>query len=463
LKKLKRPPYFRGWFLVVIIGLAVCVLISLYGIPYSADLDHHYRLAQCFYDSIVRGDLYPSWLSFSNGGYGDPSVRFYPPALSYLLSVFRLLTGDWYLASILALTLLTVIGGLGMYLWARSLTGERCAVLASLLYMLAPFHASEMFQAGMFAQYACACVLPFVFAFIERIIARGKWSDVAGLGISYGLLVLCNLPMVVLGSLAAGVYALIRLMQSFGKRSVYQLAVGILSGLALSCFYWLPMLFEMKWKSPSGVGQGAWFDYKNNFIFRPSPNELGDWWITIMIVVTLVMALPALVLFVKRKRKTLAPALIALFSFLMATPLSKPVWDALPQLQETQFPWRWLTITSACLSLLVALSLPELVRMWQTRLRPLSFVLVGITVIGLSFTALQVMRGAMFQDRQTFDRKVAALRDSETNKDFFPIWATGKPQKMDQPVEVAGRDVHVISWSEKQKEFQIDTQDTAEV
>ena len=104
----------------------------------------------------------------------------------------------------------------------------------------------------------CACVLPFMFAFVERIIARGKWSDVAGLGISYGLLVLCNLPMVVLGSLAAGVYALIRLMQSFGKRSVYQLAGGILSGLVLSCFYWLPMLFEMKWKSPSGAGQGAW-------------------------------------------------------------------------------------------------------------------------------------------------------------------------------------------------------------
>jgi uncharacterized membrane protein len=454
-----RLMYRRHWLHVVGICLLISLPIFLYGIPNGVDLPHHYRLAQGFYDSIVNGDFYPSWLSSTNGGYGDPSVRFYPPGLYFLLSFFRLITRDWFVASQLALSLLSVIGGLGMYLWARALTRPSYAVLASALYLLSPFHATEIYQSGMLAQYACASVLPFVFAFTERVMASGRWRDVGGLGLSYGFLILFHLPLALLGSIAIGIYALVRLLQSFNKRRTYQLISGALFGLALSCFYWLPMLLELKWKSPSGSDQGAWFNYQNNFIFRASPNEMGNWWLPYLTIFTLLMALPAVVLFAKRNRRAPAPAIIALLSFLMATPLSKPVWDALPSLQETQFPWRWLTITSACLSLLVTVSLPALVRMWRTRLRPLTFALFGISLIAVSFTLMQVVKGARFQNRADFNRVVAALQGSETNRDFLPLWVGGKPQAMDQPVEGSGRDVQVIGWSGSERTFQVEAGD----
>ena len=452
---MSRLLYKRYWLQVVAIGLLGSVAIYLYGIPYGLDLPHHYRMAQGFFESIKGGDLYPSWLSSTNGGYGDPSVRFYPPALYYILSVFRLLTGDWYIASLLTLSLLTVIGGVGMYLWASALSDQSYAVLAALLYMLSPFHANEIYQAGMYPQYAAASVLPFVFAFTERVIARNRWRDAGGLGLSYGLLILFHLPLALLGSLAVIVYALIRLVQSFSPRSLYQLIAGALSGLALSCCYWLPMLLELKWKSPSGSGQAGWFDYKQNFILQPSPNEMGDYWIPILTAATLLMAVPAVVLIVRRNARALAPALVALVTFLMATSLGKPIWDALPALQETQFPWRWLTITSAALSILVTLSLPELVRIGRTRLRPLSFALLGVTAIALSFTVFQVIRGAIFKNRSTFNQMVASLQGSETNKDFLPVWVSDKPTIMEQPVEAAGRDVQVTEWSATRREFKI--------
>jgi uncharacterized membrane protein len=453
---LYRAIHKRYWLYAIAVGLIGSLALYLYGIPYAGDLPHHYRLAQGFFESIKNGDLYPSWLPFTNGGYGDPSVRFYPPALYYLLSCFRLITGDWYFASQLTLTFLTVTGGLGMYLWARTFTEGRYAVVAALLFMLSPFHTNEMYEAGMYAQYACASVLPFVLAFTERIIARGEWRDVGGLSISYGLLLLFNMPLAVIGSISVGIYALVKLIQSFNRRSVFQLCTGILCGLALSCCYWLPMLLEVRWKSPSGSGQGEWFDYKKNFIFHPSPNEMGDWWISILIMVTVLMAVPALVLFARRNRKALPAALLALLSFLMATPLSKPVWDTLSALQETQFPWRWLTITSACLSLLVAISLPELVRMYHTRLRPLAFAMAGITIIALSFTILQIIRGAQFQDHATFNQMVASVREAETNKDFLPVWAN-KPRPMSTPAEAIDRGLSVVNWSSENKQFQVES------
>ena len=460
---MSRLIYQRYWLQVVAIGLIGCFALYLYGVPYGVDLPHHYRLAQGFFESIKGGDLYPSWLSSTNDGYGDPSVRFYPPALYYILSVFRLITGDWYIASLLALSLLTTIGVAGMYLWASSLTDKSYAVLAGLLYMLSPFHANEMYQAGLYPQYACASVLPFVFAFTDRIIVKRRWRDAGGLGISYGMLVLFHLPLALLGSVAVGVYALVRLAQSFSRRSLYQLIAGALSGVTFSSCYWLPMLLELKWKSPSGSAQDKWFDYKSNFVFHPSPNEMGDYWIPILTITTFLMAMPAVVLIVRRNRQALAPALVALITFLMATSLSKPVWDALPALQETQFPWRWLTVTSAALSILVAISLPELTQMWRTRLRPLSFALLGMTVIALSFTVLQVIRGATFQNHSTFDQMVLSLQGSATNKDFLPVWVSGKPRKMDQPVEASGRDVQVAEWSAKRREFKIEAGTSTEV
>jgi uncharacterized membrane protein len=457
-----RLIYRRYWLQVVAIGLVGSFALYVYGVPYGMDLPHHYRLAQGFLESFQSGDFYPSWLSSTNGGYGDPSVRFYPPALYYLLSLFRLLTGDWYFGTLLTLSLLTVTGGLGMYLWASALVDRRYAVFAALVYMLAPFHANEMYQAGMFAQYAGASVLPFVFAFTDRIGAKGRWRDAGGFGISYGTLILFNLPFALLGSLAVTVYVLVRLAQWFSKRSFYQLVAGALSGLAFSACYWLPMLLELRWKSPSGGGQAGWFDYKENFIFRPSPNEMGDYWIPIITTTTLLIAAPAFILFVRRNRKALAPALVALISFLMATSLSKPVWDVFPALQETQFPWRWLTITSACLAILIAISLPELVRIWRTRFRPLSLVLFGIPVIALSFTILQIIRGAIFKDHATFNQMVFSLQGSETNKDFLPVWVSSKPRAMERPVEAPARGVQVTEWSAKHREFKIEAGDLTE-
>jgi uncharacterized membrane protein len=450
-----RHIYQQYWLQVIAIGFIGSLALYLYGVPYGVDVPQHYRMALGFFESIKGGDFYPSWLSSTNGGYGDPSIRFYPPLLFYLLSFFRLITGDWYIATLLTLSLLTVLGCVGMYLWASALTSRPYAVFAALMYMLAPFHANELYQAGMYPQYGGASVLPFVFAFIERIITRNRWRDVGWLGISYGLLILFHLPMALLGSAAVGVYALVRLGQSFNSRSLYQLIAGTLTGVALSCLYWLPMLLELKWKSPSGSGQDKWFDYKLNFIFQPSPNVMSDWWIPILTAVTLLIAVPAVVLGVRRNVRALAPAVVALVTFLMATSLSKPIWDALPSLQETQFPWRWLTITSAAISILVTLSLPELVNISRTRLRPLSFALAGVMAIALSFTVFQVIRGALFKDRSSFNQTVSSLRGSPTNKDFLPIWVSDQPRPMEQPVENPGRNVEVVEWSGDRKEFKI--------
>ena len=450
-------PTKRDWILVIAVGLTACLPLYVYGVPFVGDLPHHYRTALGFYESILNGNLYPSWHPSTNGGYGDPSVRFYPPALYFLLCSARLVTRDWFVASLVSYVLLTTIGSVGMYLWARCFTTHSYALAAGLLYLLSPFHTNEIYQAGMYGQYAAGNVLPFVFAFVERIIKGKSRRDIAGLGISYGFVILFHVPLVVIGSISIAIYALIRLIQSRNVRSVYGLVTGIALGIALSCFYWLPVMREIKWKYPSGIGQGPWFDYKNNFLFGPSPSVMSNFLLPLLAGATLAMAAPTLVLVFRRNSQALAPAVVALLGFLMATPVSKSIWDSLPVLQETQFPWRWMTVTSLCLSLLVTISLPELSLLWRSRWRPLSLALIGFVVIAFSFTILQLIRGAPLYHRVAFNEKVEAQRGSATNQDFLPVWANATLlHPMNAPVEAGNRRIDVVTWSAEHKLFTLD-------
>src|SRR5437867_4233404 len=103
--------------LTIAIAIAVIVPALVFGIPANKDLNNHFRFALPFYDAIRNGNLIPSWLAESGGGYGDPSFRFYPPGLYYLLALTRSISGNWYGATLLAFTSLSIASGLGTYLW----------------------------------------------------------------------------------------------------------------------------------------------------------------------------------------------------------------------------------------------------------------------------------------------------------------------------------------------------------
>jgi hypothetical protein len=216
------------------------------------------------------------------------------------------------------------------------------------------------------------------------------------------------------------------------------------------------VLRELKWKSPSGIDQGTWFDYRNNFLFHYSPSDMSNFLLPLLAIATIAMAVPATLLLFRKDRRTVAPGVTALLGLIMSLSLSKPIWDRFPILQETQFPWRWMTITSACVALLAALAFSEMHSMWRTRMRPLCLALAGLVLVAISFTVLQLMRGAILSDRVTFDQKIELLEGSTTNQDFLPVWAKEPVRHMSSVVEAPNRTVTVLQWSAERKVFSVE-------
>jgi uncharacterized membrane protein len=447
----------RSLAVVIAASFAVILPAILWGIPSNLDLTNHFRFALPFHDAIVAGNLYPSWLAESTGGYGDPSFRFYPPALYYFLAVTRFVIGDWYVATLAVYVSLSIASGLGMYFWTRSFLPASTATWAAIFYALAPYHVNQLYQAVLLAEWAGSAVLPFVFGFLERVCDKGRTRDVAGLAATYALLIFTHLPLAVIGSIALLVYALVKTRQP-GKLA--KLALGAILGLALSAVYWVTMVSEVSWIGLNNIKQVASVDYRFNFIFSTfSPDNLSVWWMNVLVLMTFLLCAPAFLLVFKNgtssKRVVLPAFALTVFSLFMSVPLSRPIWTVFKPLQETQFPWRWMVLISMGASILAAAGLPllpESVKKLDRAKRLVVFVAMAISVV---FTVSHIVREAQYFPAQRFEQMLTEVRGTSSLTYWFPVWSRSNPRQMATEVEVADREVTVKSWQPEHRKFSV--------
>ncbi len=453
-------PDRRNIVWVVIVSVAIMAPAIVYGIPSNRDLTNHFRFALPFYDAIRLGHFYPGWLADSNNGYGDASFRFYPPALYYALAAGRALTGNWYNGALLTFTFLSIAEGLGTFLWARSIMSSGQALCAAIIYALAPYHLNQFYQASLLAELAGSALLPFSFFFVERLCQKQRITDLAGLAISFALLVLTHLPLTVIGSIALLFYAVLRLPKTDRGRTLFMLAGGVILGLAASASFWLSMLAERSFIRADNILPDSAVDYRYNFLFSTlSPENLNVWWMNILTLLTFLMIWPAAVLLwpnlrgTINSRATISVALLMVFSLAMATQISLPIWHFVRPLQQTQFPWRWLAIASLAGSLLVALSWPVWRKLYAEKRRPFALLALGSVVLSVAFSASHTVREAIFLPRQDFEMMLQSIPGSVALTFWLPTWASDNIREMPAPLEISGRTTRVDSWEPETRSF----------
>jgi hypothetical protein len=467
----------RCAFIVAIVGALAVLPIMIFGVPNGADLPNHLRFALPFYEALQSGHFHPGWLAESNYGLGDPRFIFYPPGLYYLLSGSRVVTGEWYSASILTFIFLSVAGGLGAYFWARSVFAPGIAMWAGIVYTLAPYRLNELYQASLLSEYAACSILPFAFAFVERVIKRKSIYDVAGLGASYALLILTHLPTAVIGSIALAIYALLRIYAEKTNNGLSltgraggilaplgRLALGTILGLAASSFFWSSMVAELSWIKGSFADPNPYYDYRLNFLFSSSAlTNRNTWYANILALAAIGFLLPGVVFIVRsfkgdKSNRVLNGAFILLLvTFLMATSLSKPVWAVVPKLSEVQFPWRWLSVASLMGALLFAGSIPQWKEQFCGKLRPRDLAVGLAFALSLVFVGTQIIQECEYINRAKFEPLAQEVRGAVSFKDWLPLWARDfdHVEKMSAKAEAGARLVTVTAWEAERRTFHL--------
>jgi hypothetical protein len=200
-----------------------------------------------------------------------PQFYYFPVALSFLFS--------WSMAAKVYFFLIYALSGLFAYLFALEVTKSRLAgFVAGLAYTFAPYYLIEVVFEGHWTIGAQYMLTPLVFLATEKAIQRPGAGRVVLAGLSVALLVGLGHPQTlpILVGPFLGLYMLFRIWQSHkegaGVRVIACLAI-FLTGLALTAYWWLPLLREISYfQAPYSIEASE--SYKGTFLqvltLRPS-------------------------------------------------------------------------------------------------------------------------------------------------------------------------------------------------
>ena len=315
--------------------------------------------------ALADGHFPVRWMPDANYGYGYPFFNYYAPLSVYVAAIFRF-AGLSYVHSLQ----LAQLAGFLLAAWAVFHLAERwfgndwAALLAAAAYTLAPFHMVNVYVRGdSLAEFWAMALYPVVLLAADRITMPGKnrWRGVVFLAIAYGALILSHNISALIFSPFLLLYLLLRLGQQ--RQEVKTLAgyvIGaLLLGLALAAWFWVPALAEKALVQTAPITEG-YFHYSGHFWGRDlvQVRWLFDYDVTGrsafrlgLVQVLLAGAGVLALLFWNRGNRDRRLGVVVFFilatlavATVMITPISRPLWDTLPLLPFTQFPWRFLSV-----------------------------------------------------------------------------------------------------------------------
>lgn len=314
----------------------------------------------------LREGVFPArWMPDAAYGLGYPFFNYYASLPYYLAALFNFIGFDLLVSIKIVQTLGFVFAAFAMYGWARRrFTTRSASWLVAVAYLYAPFHLVNIYVRGDSLGEFCAFIFyPLILWSIDRILDAPRNFPL--LALSYGGLILTHNVSALIFSPFVALYVIVSLTRSIPynqKSAILSLAFGLLLAFALSAFFWLPALGEAN-LAQLDVQTTGYFNYAQHFrSANLVQNSIGfDYAIaatpesTTPFAMGLLQALATgagvIAMLVTWRRATqrvfrIFVLLGLIVSTVMITPLSKILWDNLPLLPLTQFPWRFLSIQS---------------------------------------------------------------------------------------------------------------------
>ena len=363
------PPAMRPRPWLALGGLLVLLLPACWpylagDLPRTNDTEALVFRAYALLQSLRAGDWLPRWAPQLVHGYGYPVFHYFPNLTFYLLAGVHLISGSSLLAAyrvVMCAALVAAAMGawqLGRKLWGRDSAG----LLAAAAYSYSPYILYTAHVRGGLPEVLALAALPWT---LERWIAAASGSRRAllGGGALYAAMILSHGGAALQASVPLALGA-VWLGRSAGLwRTLRSVAQCALLGLLLAAFQWLPALLEIGYAQVQ-QGYGATnIRYDLNFIgfadlftyprLPLNSDLLNPPVLRPLGVVALAAALAALLV---RRKQAVAWGLAALAGLCvyLALAQSRWVWDALPLLQRTLWPWRLLGPAALLLALLAA-------------------------------------------------------------------------------------------------------------
>ena len=358
------------------------------------------------YDKAVQeGNWFPSWGPDWAFGYGYPFWIIYAPLTVIAGEVLHHFGGfGWETCVKAVMALSIVISGLGMYGFVRSWLGHNAALVAAAAYIFFPYHLVDIYVRAALPESVAIALFPLVLWAFRAVVLRPRPVNIITAAVLYAVLMWThNLSMLIF---TPGLAVYICVLLLWERRSVpggrrgsthadgvsqpdagtdarspkalveavraaWAPALAAALGLALSAGFWVPALLESRF-----VNQEQWFgQYYNPFqhfvyfhelfnpawgygISLPGPDNPAQGSLSYQLgAAPLLLAVIGLITARRlgrlRQRELWVWAIWGAVAIFLTLGVSAPAWH-LPLIPLAQFPWRYLMLAAAPISVLAA-------------------------------------------------------------------------------------------------------------
>jgi len=358
------------------IGLALVALPAAWpyfgtGLPRTNDvLPHLYRTLAL--DRLVRARvLWPRWSPDLVHGYGYPVFNFFPSLSHYLVGLYHLVGLPLTTAYRAAVLTHFALAAWFAYLLARDMFGPTGGWVGALAYVYSPYLLYDAHvRGGLPESQALACLPLLLFTLRRATLHGGRW--IAASALAFAVAFLSHFPITFQFLIPIGLL-LVWLGWHGRWHHLWKPLSGLTMGVLVTAFFWLPTLAEVQYvRSDVSISQG--YGYLDNFLtlddllawprLPADPALVNPPVVRSLPQITLVLAALAIPWRWRQLSQTTRRQVglwlgILLVCTTLTTPLSRLVWDTVPLLNLTLYPWRFLGAASLAGALLAAAPFAE--------------------------------------------------------------------------------------------------------
>lgn len=360
MEKIKNFLRKNIWLVILLLSVpAVWSLFvpGLYGFSDDSHIGWLYEMDR----AVKLIQIPPRFVPDLSFGFGYPLFNFVYPLPFYLGEAFHLIGFSFVDATKLVFGLSIPLSMWAMYLLLKEFLDWKLALAGAVLYIFAPYRATEIFVRGAIGEIVAFIFIPLIALSFIKLAKKSsgvKWIGISGLSIA-GLIMSHNIMAYMFLPFAA---LLLVVQIIFLKSSKVAYLVrsfwAVLLGLLISVYFWLPAIKESALVKFSTV-----YNYFDHFptlrqlvtpyfgygASVPGPYDGISFYIGIVGIVVIFFGALFTVLDWKKFSQSQKAifvwgiSVLALSVFMM-NHRSDIFWRGLPLLGYFQFPWRFLVL-----------------------------------------------------------------------------------------------------------------------
>ncbi|MBO5398492.1 MAG: hypothetical protein J6A36_06180 [Clostridia bacterium] len=374
IKNILKNENFRCVLVLIVIALIMCAPMLKNNLDvYADDGIQHIARAYGTYEAIKEGVFLGNIIPNFSNNFGYSWNLFYGAFTTFSIILFKLISGSYIVAYKLFAFICMFLSGLFMYKLVSDISDNKnVGVLAGALYMMAPYHLTDLYVRNAIAEFASFMFIPLVFLGLYNIIRKEGKTWYLSIG-AIGLIFTHNIS-----TLYTAIFAIIYLLVNFkalkDKEVWKYILINALFIVTITACFTIPMLetrvirnyrvYEpdamvteeslLKEQLPirrifvTANGDGG-------FVF-----ELGPY----MIIMLAFSIMTVRIMKPEFRKDYLFFLITGLLALLMATKLFP--WKIMPKfLYIIQFPWRCMEYASFFLCVVAAINMGAVIKKYR--------------------------------------------------------------------------------------------------